>query len=104
MIRFFLKEGEFGEFQGIAALEIDGRRYTPEEIAARIADLDRAEDLIDALYTGAEERSQSHADVLAKIEMYWGEVFEWLPPLSEEERARVGRIMARVIERIREGR
>ena len=29
MIRFFLNEGEF---QGIAAVEIDGRRYTPEEI------------------------------------------------------------------------
>ena len=57
MIRFLLKTGELGEFCGIAAMEIDGRRYTPEEVEARIADLDRAEELIDALYTGADERS-----------------------------------------------
>ena len=104
MIRFLLNEGELGQFQGIAAMEIDGRRYTPEEVEARIADLDRAEELIDALYTGADERSQSHTDVTAKIEAYWGEVFASLPPLPEEERARVGRIAARALEKMREGR
>lgn len=36
MIRFYLNVGPLGEFNGIAALEIDGQRYTPEEIAAII--------------------------------------------------------------------
>lgn len=34
MIRFLLNDGELGQFAGVAAIEIDSRRYTPEEVVA----------------------------------------------------------------------
>ena len=99
MIRF---RDAAGLAVAVYAVELGARRYTPDQLAARLADLDRAEELIDALYCGAEERSQSHIDVVAKIDAYYGGVFDQLPPLSEEERTHAERIAAAVLARIRE--
>jgi len=89
------------------AVRLGERMYTlaqvGEELARARADLQRAEGLLADLADGALAQSQSHADVLAKIEAYWDAVFEALPPLSSEGRERVERIARAVLTRIREG-
>lgn len=66
------------------------------------ADLFQAETLLADLCDGALEQSQSHADVLAKIETYYGAVFDNLPPLLPAECERVKRIAAALLARMRE--
>lgn len=73
------------------------------ELRQARADLLRAELLLTDLCDGALEQSQSHADVLAKIETYYGAVFDNLPPLLPAECERVKRIAAALLARIREG-
>lgn len=75
-------------------------RLTAERDGLRAA-LNLAEELICAIAEGAEQQSQSHSDVLAKIESYYAAVLDSLPPLTAEELAGCAQVAARVLARIR---
>ena len=85
--------------------------YIPMQVGDLVAErdafrasLNAAEELICDLAEGAAQASQGHADVLAKVEAYYGTVTDALPPLTPAEQERVRALADTVIARIREER